>query len=69
MHNPKVSKRESEVLNLIAMEYTCFEISDLLHLSHNTIKTHKKNLFTKLDAKNAAGLIRRAFELRLLRVD
>jgi len=64
--NCKISNREIQVLELISLELTTKDIADRLILSDNTIKTHKKNLFIKLEAKNAAGLIRRAFEYGLL---
>lgn len=57
-----ISKRETQVLNLIAYEYTSAEIADRLFLSQHTVETHRKNLLMKFDAKNVAGLVRRGFE-------
>jgi len=56
------SSRELEVLNLIADELTINEIATTLFISPETVKTHRKHLMRKMDVKNTAGLIRRAFE-------
>lgn len=61
-----VSNREKEVLNLIAHEYTSYEIAEKLFISKHTADTHRKNLLLKLDARNTAGLVRRAFEQKIL---
>ncbi|MCB0686116.1 MAG: helix-turn-helix transcriptional regulator [Saprospiraceae bacterium] len=61
-----ISKREKEILHLIAYEYTTAEIARQLHISGDTVKSHRKSLFSKVGAKNTAGLIRRAFEVQLL---
>ena len=61
-----VSSREMEVLYLIAYEHTNQEIADKLFLSKGTIATHRNNLLTKLNTKNTAGLVRRAFEIGIL---
>lgn len=47
-----LSKREVEVLTLISKGYTNSEISEQLFVSQNTIKTHIKNIYLKLDVKN-----------------
>ncbi|MBK8506847.1 MAG: response regulator transcription factor [Saprospiraceae bacterium] len=60
--------REKEILYLIAMEKTNQEIANLLFLSPETIRTHRKNILIKLEAINTAGMIRRAFEERLLKI-
>lgn len=38
------------------------EIADVLSLSTGTIETHRKNIFHKLDVRNAAGLVKYAME-------
>jgi DNA-binding CsgD family transcriptional regulator len=60
--------REKEILYLIAMEKTTQEIAEVLCLSRETIRTHRKNILLKLEAINTAGMVRRAFEERLLQV-
>lgn len=61
-----ITRRETQILNLIAFEFTIQEIAKRLFISHHTVVTHRKNLMCKLNAKNTAGMIRRAFELHLL---
>ncbi len=52
-----ISKREIEVLRLIAQGLTNQEISEILYISPLTVDTHRKNLILKLGAKNTASLI------------
>ncbi len=61
-----ISKREYEVLELIAQGLSNQEIAERLFVSLNTIKTHSSNLFMKLEARRRTEAIRRAKELRLL---
>ena len=60
-----ISEREEEILNLIIAEYTTSEIAAQLYLSTETVKTHRQHLLAKFKARNAAGLVRRAFEYGL----
>ncbi len=64
-----LSHRELQVLNLIAHEHTSGEIAKKLFISNHTVRSHRKNLLSKLSVKNIAGLIRRGFELGLLSVE
>lgn len=63
---PKITKRELEVIKLIAKEYTTQQIADELFVSTNTVATHKRNLFVKMDIKNSVGMIRKAAEWGLI---
>jgi len=63
-----ISKREKEILENISLGLTVNEIAKNLYLSPHTIITYRRNLLRKLQAKNAACLIRIAFEKRLLQV-
>ncbi|MEX6625859.1 response regulator transcription factor [Tenacibaculum salmonis] len=58
-----LTKREKEIVNLIAKEYTVDEISTLLFLSRHTIETHKKNIFLKLQVKTNVGVVKKAIQL------
>lgn len=55
---PKLSKREKEILILIAEEYTTSEIASRLYISEHTVKSHRKNLVEKLKVRGLAGLVR-----------
>jgi len=61
-----LSKREKEVLKLIAQEYTTPEIAEQLFLSKHTIESYRKNLISKLEVRNLAGLTKCAIKLGLL---
>jgi NarL family two-component system response regulator LiaR len=61
-----ISKREYEVLELMASGLSNQEIADKLFVSLNTVKTHSSNLFIKLDAKRRTQAIQKAKELRLI---
>ena len=63
---PQLTKRELEILQLIAEEFTNTEIAERLFISDNTVYTHRKNLLSKLNVRNTAGLIRSASQLGLL---
>lgn len=57
----KLTKRESEILALIAGEYSNQEIADKLFLSIRTVESHRLSLSQKLDVKNTAGLVKEAY--------
>lgn len=61
-----VSKREKEIINLIAEELTVDEIAEQLFLSKHTVETHKKNIFLKLQVKTNAGLVKKALQLGII---
>ncbi|WP_291870368.1 response regulator transcription factor [Maribacter sp.] len=61
-----LTTREKEVLKLIAEENTTQEIADILFLSKHTIESYRKNLISKLQVKNLAGLTKHAIKMGLL---
>jgi DNA-binding NarL/FixJ family response regulator len=61
-----LSRRESEILRLIAEGFTSQEVSEKLFLSVLTIETHRKNLLTKLNARNMVSLIKIAIDNKLI---
>lgn len=61
-----LSNREREVIYLIAHEYSSKEIANKLCVSPETVRTHRKNIMTKMSVKNMAGIVRVAFERHLL---
>jgi DNA-binding NarL/FixJ family response regulator len=56
--NIDLSKRELEVLALIAEGYTNQEIAEKLFTSKRTVEGHRQNLIDKTGARNTAALIR-----------
>ena len=63
-----ISERERQVLQLIAYEYSSNEIAQKLYISHHTVVSHRKQLLQKMNVRNTAGLIRRAFEEHILQI-
>jgi DNA-binding NarL/FixJ family response regulator len=62
---PTLTKRESEVLALIAGGSTNREIADVLYLSPHTVKEHTSTVYRKLGARNRADAVQRAQRLGL----
>ncbi|WP_243471355.1 response regulator transcription factor [Winogradskyella sp. MH6] len=58
-----LTRREKEIIVLIAKQNSVDEIAEELFLSRHTVETHKKNIFQKLQVNNAAGLIKKAVYL------
>lgn len=54
---PVITRREKEILQLIAEGLTNAEIAEKLFISISTVNTHRKSLLEKFDAKNTAILI------------
>ena len=63
---PVITRREKEVLELIAEGLTNNEIADKLFISSTTVDTHRKNLLTKFEVKNTASLIRLAAQYQFI---
>ncbi|MGE5410561.1 MAG: response regulator [Clostridiales bacterium] len=59
-----ITRREMEVLNLIAEGKTSQEISEKLYISYFTVGKHRKNIMHKFDLKNTAELIKFAIKTR-----
>jgi DNA-binding NarL/FixJ family response regulator len=63
---PVITRREKEVLELIADGLTNNEIAQKLFISSTTVDTHRKNLLAKFEAKNTASLIRMAAHSKII---
>ena len=61
-----LSERELEVLRLLVSDLTGPEIARHLFISLNTLRTHTKRIFTKLDVTSRSGAVRRGRALNLL---
>ena len=66
MNTVHISRRELEVLDLISLGFTTKQISNVLHVSDNTILTHRKKLLSKMKVPNMPSLIRKSFELGIM---
>jgi DNA-binding NarL/FixJ family response regulator len=63
---PVLTRREKEVLILIAEGLTNAEMAEQLCISATTVDTHRKHLLEKFDAKNTAILIKRAIGMNFI---
>ena len=68
-HFENLSEREIEVLKSVAHGYSNKEIADKLHISTNTVVTHRKNITDKLGIKTIAGLTVFAITNNIIRPD
>jgi DNA-binding NarL/FixJ family response regulator len=65
-NNIVLTRREKEVLELIADGMTNNEIAQKLFVSVTTVDTHRKNLLAKFDTRNIASLIKTAMQLQII---
>lgn len=61
-----ITNRELEVIQLICDGCNTKEISTRLFISFNTVETHRKHIFQKLNIKNSIGLMRFALQNDLI---
>ncbi|MDR2848035.1 MAG: response regulator transcription factor [Bacteroidales bacterium] len=61
-----LSNREQEILKHIAAGYTTHEIADIINRDVETVRTYRRNLLIKLDAKNTAEVVKKGFEMKLV---
>ena len=61
-----ITRRELEILELIAQGLSNREIADKLFVSENTVKTHSSRLFDKLGAKRRTQAVQIGKELGLI---
>jgi two-component system, NarL family, response regulator NreC len=65
--NPEgLSRRESEILQLIAEGYTNKQIAEILTISIKTVQTHRSNLMIKLDIHDRGELIKYAIQKKII---
>ena len=62
----ELSKRELEILSLLAQGHSNQEIAAKLFVSVSTVKTHNQNLFEKLDVKRRIQAVEKAKRLNLI---
>ena len=62
----ELSKRELEILSLLAQGHSNQEIAAKLFVSLSTVKTHNQNLFEKLDVKRRTQAVEKAKRLSLI---
>ncbi len=63
---PKLTKRETEVLQCITKGYTYHEVANILGMSHNTITSHIKNIYRKLEVHSRGEAVFEAIQCGLM---
>ena len=58
INQPKLTLRETEIIQLIAKEFNNSKIAESLFISERTVETHRKNIFRKTNTKSVLGLIK-----------
>lgn len=66
-NQPTLTRREKEILQLIAEGLTNPQISEKLFISLSTVDSHRKNLLLKLEVNNTASLVRQAIYFNLVK--
>lgn len=62
----KLTPREIEIIKLIAQEFSNIKIADTLCISERTVETHRKNIFRKTNTKGVVGLLKYAYDHKLI---
>lgn len=62
----RLTNREIEIVRLIEKEYSNKKIAESLFLSERTVETHRKNIFRKTKTNSLIGLIKYAYEHKLI---
>lgn len=61
-----LTAREIEIIRLIEEEYSNKQIAEKLFISERTVETHRKNIFRKTGTNTVIGLVKYAYEHRLI---
>lgn len=61
-----LTQREVEIVKLIEKELSNKEIADTLYISERTVETHRKNIFRKTKTNSVIGLVKYAYEHKLI---
>lgn len=64
-----LTAQEKRVLELVSRGLSSVEIAQSLGVSAHTVESHRKNLLIKMQARNSADLVRRAFHFQVLSAD
>jgi len=65
---PVLTKREKEVLQMIAEGLTNPQIAEKLFVSQSTVDSHRKSVMTKIGVKNTASLLKFCVENELIKL-
>jgi DNA-binding NarL/FixJ family response regulator len=65
----ELTKREYEILGLVASGKTNKELAETLFISVKTVETHKTNILEKLGLRNTAELVKYAIKNNIISID
>jgi DNA-binding NarL/FixJ family response regulator len=63
----EITPREKEVLELVAQGQSTKQVADKLGIGTRTVESHRMNMLKKFKASNTADLVRKAFELKIIK--
>jgi DNA-binding NarL/FixJ family response regulator len=63
-----LTSREVEIIQLIEKEFNNKQIAETLFISERTVETHRKNIFRKTNTNSVIGLVKYAYEHKLIEV-
>lgn len=66
IYSSDLTEREIEIVRLIVKEFSSAEIAEKLFISPRTVETHRKNILRKTGVKNIVGLIKYAYDNKLV---
>lgn len=62
----RLTNREIEIIRLIEKEYSNKMIAEQLFISERTVETHRKNIFRKTETQSIVGLLKYAYEHKII---
>lgn len=62
----KLTDREVEIIRMIEKELTTKAIADVLFISERTVETHRKNILHKTNTQSVVGLLKYAYERKII---
>ena len=65
-NNPHLTNREVEIIRLIENENSNKKIADMLFISERTVETHRKNIFRKTNTQSIVGLLKYAYDHKII---
>jgi DNA-binding NarL/FixJ family response regulator len=66
---PVITKREEEVLQLVADGLSTPEVAERLYISLKTVKNHLASIYQKLDSRDRTQAVVRAVRMGIIRID
>lgn len=63
---PSLSKRQTEILDLLSQGLSKDKIAEQLNITSSTVATHARHIFKKLGVSNASGAVGKAFRCGIL---